>query len=130
RCGAHGRCALCPHGPGTGCRRAPGSCIPCRSDGRTRSTTDPSRGRGGDNRSALAASVTRGPCSSTSPSHRENGHPHRSGSSSTSSQALASGYERVLCCAEIDEARELASTEAPAVLAGERRLEAIDGFDF
>jgi len=49
---------------------------------------------------------------------------------STISQALASGYERVLCCAEIDEARELASTEAPAVLAGERRLEAIDGFDF
>jgi 2-phosphosulfolactate phosphatase len=49
---------------------------------------------------------------------------------STISQSLASGYERVLCCAEIDEARELASTEAPAVLAGERRLEAIEGFDY
>jgi 2-phosphosulfolactate phosphatase len=49
---------------------------------------------------------------------------------STMSQALASGYERVLCCAEIDEARELASAEGPAVLAGERRLEHIEGFDF
>jgi 2-phosphosulfolactate phosphatase len=48
---------------------------------------------------------------------------------STISQALASGYERVLCCAEIDEARELARVEGPAVLAGERRLEAIEGFD-
>jgi 2-phosphosulfolactate phosphatase len=49
---------------------------------------------------------------------------------STMTQALASGYERVLCCAEIDEARELASAEGPAVLAGERRLEHIEGFDF
>jgi 2-phosphosulfolactate phosphatase len=49
---------------------------------------------------------------------------------STISQSLASGYERVLCCAEIDQARELASAEAPAVLAGERRLEAIEGFDY
>jgi 2-phosphosulfolactate phosphatase len=48
---------------------------------------------------------------------------------STMSQALASGYERVLCCAEIDEARELARTDGPAVLAGERRLEHIEGFD-
>jgi 2-phosphosulfolactate phosphatase len=45
-------------------------------------------------------------------------------------QALASGYERVLCCAEIDEARALAETEGPAKLAGERRLEHIEGFDF
>lgn len=44
-------------------------------------------------------------------------------------QALASGFARVLCCAEIDEARELARTQAPAVLAGERRLEPIPGFD-
>jgi len=45
-------------------------------------------------------------------------------------QALAAGYERILCCAEIDEARELARVEGPAVLAGERRLEHIEGFDF
>jgi 2-phosphosulfolactate phosphatase len=49
---------------------------------------------------------------------------------STITQALAAGYERVLCCAEIDEARELATTEGPAKLAGERRLEHIEGFDF
>jgi len=49
---------------------------------------------------------------------------------STISQSLASGYERVLCCAEIEEARELAASEGPAVLAGERRLEHIEGFDF
>jgi len=49
---------------------------------------------------------------------------------STICQALASGYGRVLCCAEIDEARALAESEGPAKLAGERRLEHIDGFDF
>ena len=49
---------------------------------------------------------------------------------STMTQALASGYARVLCCAEIDEARALAETEGPAKLAGERRLQAIPGFDF
>jgi 2-phosphosulfolactate phosphatase len=49
---------------------------------------------------------------------------------STITQALAAGYERVLCCAEIEEARELARTEGPAKLAGERRLEHIEGFDF
>src|SRR5499427_6052346 len=49
---------------------------------------------------------------------------------STISQALASGYRRVLCCAEIDEARALAEIEGPAKLAGERRLEHIEGFDF
>ena len=49
---------------------------------------------------------------------------------STMCQALASGYERVLCCAEIDDARALAETEGPAKLAGERRLEHIEGFDF
>jgi 2-phosphosulfolactate phosphatase len=46
---------------------------------------------------------------------------------STMTQALASGYSRVLCCAEIDEARALA---VPAALAGERRLEPIPGFEF
>jgi 2-phosphosulfolactate phosphatase len=49
---------------------------------------------------------------------------------STIAQALAAGYRRVLCCAEIEEARELAEREGPAKLAGERRLEHIDGFDF
>jgi 2-phosphosulfolactate phosphatase len=49
---------------------------------------------------------------------------------STMTQALASGYRRVLCCAEIEEARTLAETEGPAKLAGERRLEPIEGFDF
>jgi 2-phosphosulfolactate phosphatase len=47
---------------------------------------------------------------------------------STMTQAIAAGYRRVLCCAEIDEARALAETEASAVLAGERRLEPIPGF--
>src|SRR5207253_7343373 len=49
---------------------------------------------------------------------------------STICQAIASGYGRVLCCAEIDEARELATSEGPAKLAGERRLQHIEGFDF
>jgi 2-phosphosulfolactate phosphatase len=49
---------------------------------------------------------------------------------STICQALASGYGRVLCCAEIEEARSLAASEGSAKLAGERRLEHIDGFDF
>src|SRR2546423_478304 len=38
---------------------------------------------------------------------------------STMCQALASGYRRVLCCAEVDEARALAATEGPAMLAAE-----------
>jgi phosphosulfolactate phosphohydrolase-like enzyme len=38
---------------------------------------------------------------------------------STICQALASGYRRVLCCAEIDEARALGESEGPAKLAGE-----------
>jgi 2-phosphosulfolactate phosphatase len=49
---------------------------------------------------------------------------------STMTQALASGYRRVLCTAEIEDARALAETEGPARLAGERRLEPIPGFDF
>ncbi|HZD87033.1 MAG TPA: 2-phosphosulfolactate phosphatase, partial [Gaiellaceae bacterium] len=49
---------------------------------------------------------------------------------STICQALAAGYGRVLCAAEIDDARTLAVAEAPAKLAGERRLEHIEGFDF
>jgi 2-phosphosulfolactate phosphatase len=49
---------------------------------------------------------------------------------STICQALASGYGRVLCCAEIDEARALAVDEGPAKLAGERELMRIEGFDY
>jgi 2-phosphosulfolactate phosphatase len=48
---------------------------------------------------------------------------------STMTQAIAAGYRRILCCAEIEEARALAETEASAVLAGERRLERIPGFE-
>src|SRR5919197_3599998 len=45
-------------------------------------------------------------------------------------QALASGYRRILCCADIDEARALRdSLEEPAVLAGERNAVLIPGFD-
>jgi 2-phosphosulfolactate phosphatase len=49
---------------------------------------------------------------------------------STIAQALAGGYERVLCCAEIDEARALRDETGNAVLAGERKAEPIPGFDF
>jgi 2-phosphosulfolactate phosphatase len=49
---------------------------------------------------------------------------------STITQALAAGYRRVLCCAEIEEARVIAAGEASVKLAGERRLEHIEGFDF
>jgi 2-phosphosulfolactate phosphatase len=49
---------------------------------------------------------------------------------STIVQALASGYRRVLCCAEIEEARALRDELGDAVLAGERNAEPIPGFDF
>jgi 2-phosphosulfolactate phosphatase len=49
---------------------------------------------------------------------------------STMTQALAAGYRRVLCCAEIEDARALAESEGDVKLAGERRLEHIEGFDF
>jgi 2-phosphosulfolactate phosphatase len=48
---------------------------------------------------------------------------------STIVQALDSGYERVLCCAEIEEARSLRDEVGDAVLAGERLAVAIPGFD-
>jgi 2-phosphosulfolactate phosphatase len=45
-------------------------------------------------------------------------------------QALASGYERVLCCAEIDEARRLrADLGDEAVAGGERNAVVVEGFD-
>ena len=49
---------------------------------------------------------------------------------STIAQALASGYRRVLCCAEIDEARALrAELGDRAITGGEREAELIAGFD-
>ena len=48
---------------------------------------------------------------------------------STIAQALASGYERVLCCAEIEEARALRAEIANSLVGGERNAVQIDGFD-
>ena len=49
---------------------------------------------------------------------------------SSIAQALASGYERVLCCAEIDEARALrADLGDEAILGGERNAVVVEGFD-
>ena len=49
---------------------------------------------------------------------------------SSIAQALASGYERVLCCAEIDEARRLRNELGDdAVVGGERNAVVIEGFD-
>src|SRR5262245_51617303 len=48
---------------------------------------------------------------------------------STIAQALASGYERVLCCAEIDEARELRAKRPDSLLGGERQAVRVEGFD-
>jgi 2-phosphosulfolactate phosphatase len=48
---------------------------------------------------------------------------------STIAQALASGYERVYCCREIDEARALRDQLGEGLLGGERNAVRIDGFD-
>jgi 2-phosphosulfolactate phosphatase len=48
---------------------------------------------------------------------------------STIVQALASGYQRVLCCAEVEEARSLRAARGEGVLAGERLCVRIPGFD-
>ena len=48
---------------------------------------------------------------------------------STIAQALASGYERVLCCAAVDDARRLKEEIGDAVLGGERSAVRIEGFD-
>ncbi|HEX6491747.1 MAG TPA: 2-phosphosulfolactate phosphatase [Gaiellaceae bacterium] len=49
---------------------------------------------------------------------------------STIAQALASGYRRVLCCREIDEARALrAELGDEAVVGGERNAVLVEGFD-
>ena len=48
---------------------------------------------------------------------------------STIAQALASGYRRVFCCGEVEDARELRARLGEGVLAGERNAVAITGFD-
>jgi 2-phosphosulfolactate phosphatase len=48
---------------------------------------------------------------------------------STICQALAAGYERVLCTAEIEDARALTDELGDAVLGGERLNVLIEGFD-
>ena len=49
---------------------------------------------------------------------------------STICQALASGYERVFCAAEVEEARALREALGEGVLGGERKATPIPGFDF
>ena len=48
---------------------------------------------------------------------------------STIAQALAAGYERVLCVPEIDDARALRAELPDSVVGGERDAVRIDGFD-
>src|SRR5215211_1870323 len=48
---------------------------------------------------------------------------------STIAQALASGYRRVLCCAEIEEARALRAELPDSLVGGERKAIRIEGFD-
>lgn len=48
---------------------------------------------------------------------------------STIAQALASGYRRVLCCAEIGDARALRASLPDSLVGGERKAVLIDGFD-
>ena len=48
---------------------------------------------------------------------------------STIAQALAAGYERVLCVPEIEQARTLQAELADSVVGGERDAVRIDGFD-
>src|SRR6266516_1604399 len=48
---------------------------------------------------------------------------------STIAQALASGYERVLCCSEIEDARALRAELPDSLLGGERKAVRVEGFD-
>ena len=48
---------------------------------------------------------------------------------STIAQALASGYRRVLCCAEIEEALALRAEIPDSLVGGERKAVLVEGFD-
>jgi len=48
---------------------------------------------------------------------------------STIAQALASGYERIYCCREVEEARALRDRLGEGLLGGERNAVRVDGFD-
>ena len=48
---------------------------------------------------------------------------------STVAQALASGYRRVLCCSEIEDARRLRAENDGSLVGGERNAVRIEGFD-
>jgi len=48
---------------------------------------------------------------------------------STIAQALASGYRRVLCAAELEEARALRTATPDSILGGERSAIRVEGFD-
>src|SRR5205823_14770999 len=48
---------------------------------------------------------------------------------STIALALASGYRRVLCCAEVEQARALRASIPDSLVGGERNAVRIDGFD-
>src|SRR5207244_10259728 len=48
---------------------------------------------------------------------------------STIAQALASGYRRVLCCAEIEDALALRAQIPDSVVGGERKAVQVEGFD-
>jgi 2-phosphosulfolactate phosphatase len=48
---------------------------------------------------------------------------------STIAQALASGYRRVLCCAEIDDALALRAELPDSLVGGERKALQVEGFD-
>ena len=48
---------------------------------------------------------------------------------STIAQALASGYRRVLCCAEIEDALALRAEIADSIVGGERKAVQVEGFD-
>src|SRR2546426_2359799 len=48
---------------------------------------------------------------------------------STIAQALASGYRRVLCCAEIEDALALRAQIPDALVGGERKAVQVEGFD-
>jgi 2-phosphosulfolactate phosphatase len=48
---------------------------------------------------------------------------------SSIAQALAGGYRRILCCAEVEQARALRASLDGAVVGGERHAVRIEGFD-